>query len=212
LDAECSSCLTGLLSPSATHTTTGTSLDSATCRAANTTLLLSRLVDANCYNLPSCSFSKRQCAISTECTQCMPLLAAGNGSGAASQCNQGEPESLIDTVARWCVDGTTATCAFWETRCLADEMCGPCLGKMQFGRSVDDIVVGSTALECAAIRSNRTTSAVAAAAFETLYNVALMCPDELAFSDCGTAVLLCVLSHDQCAGCVNGSTPDSDEE
>lgn len=204
LDADCRTCFSGILSSS--HY--GVALDTAACRATNTTLL-AKLVDGNCYSFPSCSFSKQRCKNSTMCTECSSLLTGGDGAGAASRCPNGESAMLIDSTVYWCVDSTTTSCTFWQTRCLADELCGPCLRQMNFGHSVEAIVAASTTRECTVLRNNRSTSSAASGSFETLWNVASMCPEQLAFTDCGALVMICVLTYEQCAECVNGSTSES---
>ena len=203
LDADCRTCVSDVMSSA--HE--GVTLDSAACRATNATLL-AKLVDASCDSFPACSFSKRRCSNSTMCAECLSLLTAGDGAGAASRCTTGESAMLIDSTVYWCVDSTPTSCTFWQTRCLADKLCGSCLRQMNFGRSVGAIVAASTTPECAVLRNRRTSSA-ASDAFETLWNVASMCPEDLAFSDCGTLVMRCVLTYDQCVECVNGSKSES---
>lgn len=192
LDADCRNCLSALY----TFTNTRGALRSAACQAANQTTLarLAYGINGNgCQSFPSCSFSKQQCANSTECSGCLNMLNRGQTHEAQLRCNVGTPARLLDNVVNKCVFTDSLACTFWQLRCSDVPGCTSCFDALGSGST---IVAGSSEPACDVLHHNFDVE-------EALIRIFSSCPTST-ITVCHESTFFCVLGDPQCSMCLNG--------
>lgn len=192
---ECGTCLANLYN---NPDRTAAVLNSTACQTS--VPLLQKVSNAQCFPFPDCTFNQNLCRNSRECARCLETLRAGDGAGAARQCNNVTSAPLMDNLVHGCVFANVISCDYWRQRCTEQPACGQCLTALDGATSRDAIVGTLMGSSCASARSDVGTSKV------LLFNAFTGCLS-VRYSRCQILYAQCTIFSVGCAYCLSPTTP-----
>lgn len=196
IQPHCRACLNNLYN----NTDTSDAFASAACRATNPAMLMLLAYGDNfvgCQAFPSCTYSKKQCLGSSQCSACLTLLQQGNSGGAATQCASSDAARLINSVVTDCVFTNQLGCDFWRHRCEVVPECSACLRALGDGEDAGMVVSGLLSQNCTPLQTNEVLAL-------PLVRLFASCPLST-ISTCTAVTFFCVRGDPHCAGCLNGT-------